>query len=173
MSLEYITKILVALVVVVTGFTTNYYVKIKKELRDTFIDNTPASDFPKPIEQQSFTAKEIAGYISNCYKQMTSLPEDEQRDTVCYILNSPNGFNLTNEDVKKYLQSDLSSQLEIQFDQKNDILVIGFKEAGEDVYLEGSGDVTTQTIECSNINPCPQNLFCAIDIQNQRSKSKK
>ncbi|MBD3155114.1 MAG: hypothetical protein GF368_00475 [Candidatus Aenigmarchaeota archaeon] len=90
MSLEYIVKITILLVVVIviTGMIINFYDQIKAKIKELFGRKEPEVDFPKIIDKTSFTAGEVSAYIESCHSTMSSLPEEVQDNIICYLLRS-------------------------------------------------------------------------------------
>jgi len=95
MSLEYIIKmtILLVVVVVVIGLMLKFSSDLKLTIKKLFGGEKKDVDFPQIIEKNDFSENEVAVYIESCYSTMMSLKESEQKDTVCYLLKSGSGFN--------------------------------------------------------------------------------
>jgi len=93
--------------------------------------------FPKIVKQSEFSAGEISTYIESCYDTMTNLPDNEQKDIECYILDADNTFNLfvTEEDILNDLKPDIRDKVEIKTNFDKNLIIIRFKDVGDKIII--------------------------------------
>jgi hypothetical protein len=90
------------------------------------------------IEQRGFTAKEIANYIDSCISTQESLPESEQKDTVCYLLIStsvPPQYDADEYSVLENLPESLKDKVSITTDFDRSPVIIEYKDLGNKVLV--------------------------------------
>ncbi|GEM_PF-7114766 len=109
LSLEYIFKILILSVVAIIIILTimNFYEDIESIVKSWFRGEEKI-EFPKDVTRDSFNSGEIATYIQDCYSRMSSLPEQKQKDIVCYILLARNGFSVNIDEIRARLPRDIN-----------------------------------------------------------------
>lgn len=144
MALDYVFKVLITVVTiaVVIALIVKFSDDIKKAIAD-FICNITGScskvqKFPKSINQDSFTPYEVANYIDNCLSTELSLPENQQKDTVCYILFSKTSFassGLTADSLQQALPESLKDKVVVQTDFSHDYLRIQFQDLGNKIIV--------------------------------------
>jgi len=134
MSMEYIIKILILLVLVVTiiALIIKFSDDIKRMVKDLFPEKNDY-DFPQLFEKSSFSAGEISAYVESCYSTMSSLPEDEQSDEVCYILQAENGFTITQDDLINKLSAELKGKTQIITDFSKGIIKIQYQDVENNI----------------------------------------
>lgn len=137
MSMEYIIKIMILLVVVtvVIGLIVKFKDEIQVMVKNLFGSNENNHKFPQIIEKNSFSSGEVSAYIEDCYSFMKSLPEDEQEDIICYLLQSNNGFTITNVTLKSKLSSELEDKVEIITEFQKDIIKIQYQDIGNEILV--------------------------------------
>jgi len=143
MSLEYIFRIAILLVVVIVmvSLILKFSDTIKKMVSDfikQIFGEKQTSKFPENKEKNSFTAGEVKTYIDSCYLYWTSLEEVDQKDTVCYILLSQVPFNSTGV-TKQSLMNVLSSSIKDKVDIKTNFglthISIKFESLGDRIVV--------------------------------------
>jgi len=124
LSLEYIVKMIIILVVIMVTITLiiKFKSNIQVAVKNLFGKDQEQLNFPQIIEKKSFSLGEISAYIESCYSTMTSLPEDEQKNIICYLLESEDGFSITKEDLENIISNDIKDSK--WYDQDYDEWVI-------------------------------------------------
>jgi len=140
MSLEYIVKIMILLVVVavVIGLTIKFKNDIQLLIKNIFGRDEAKHNFPEIKGKNSFSPGEISVYIESCYSTMASLPEDEQSDIVCYLLDSldsKTGFSLTRQEIMNSVSSDLKDKVEITASFGRDIIKVEYQDIGNKILV--------------------------------------
>jgi len=137
MSLEYIVKIMILLVVVavVIGLIIKFKDDIQIFMGNIFGRNEVKHNFPEIKGKNSFSPGEISVYIESCYSTMASLPEDEQSDIVCYLLDSKTGFSLTGQEIMNSVSSDLKDKVEITASFGRDIIKVEYQDIGNKILV--------------------------------------
>jgi len=137
MALETIFKILILLVAVavIIGLIISFSDQVRNIVKgfiNKFFGKPATQDFPKQIEKDSFSASEIASYIESCYSTMTSVPEDEQKDTNCFLLI---GKSFESSGILERVSSSIRNNVEIRADFTRGILIIGFQDVGNKIIV--------------------------------------
>jgi len=137
MSMEYIIKIMILLVVVavVISLIVKFKGEIQVMVKNLFGPKENNHKFPQIIEKNSFSSGEVSAYIENCYFSMKSLPEDEQEDIICYLLQSNNGFSITSAMLRNKLSSELEDKVEITTEFQKDIIKIQYQDIGNKILV--------------------------------------
>jgi len=137
MSIEYIIKIMILLVVVavVISLIVKFKGEIQVMVKNLFGPKENNHKFPQIIEKNSFSSGEVSAYIENCYFSMKSLPEDEQEDIICYLLQSNNGFSITSAMLRNKLSSELEDKVEITTEFQKDIIKIQYQDIGNKILV--------------------------------------
>ncbi len=146
MSLEYIIKITLLLVVVVVamglilGFSDDIKVAVSYFFKNLLGNDDTDYDFPEIVEKNSFSLGEVSVYIESCHSLMSSLSEDEQRNIVCYVLEADETFDNfgPGADPGTDWESELSSlalvsDIEADFDKV--IIKIEYKDVGNSIII--------------------------------------
>jgi len=142
MALEYVFKVLIMLVTVaviiglIYTFSSDIRGSINKIIGDWFKSSKPPAE--KTIEQDSFTAKEIAVYIESCLSTQESIPENEQKDVVCYTLlskSTPPKFTATKTSVLENLPKSIKEKVTITTTFKRSYVVIEFRDLGNEIIV--------------------------------------
>ncbi|MEM7826950.1 MAG: hypothetical protein QXQ40_01860 [Candidatus Aenigmatarchaeota archaeon] len=139
MSLEYIVKIIILLVVasVIILLITNFYDEIRTTVKCWFdpekCSPKKLADFPKTITKDTFSSGEIVTYIDSCLSNIQALPEVEQKDIVCYILMATSGFRATRLEVIALLPNNIKDKVEIETDFTKDYVKIEFLDVGDKI----------------------------------------
>jgi hypothetical protein len=144
MALDYVFKVLITVVTiaVVIALIIKFSDDIKKAIND-FICNITGScgktqKFPKNINQDSFATSEVVNYIDSCLATETALPENDQKDIICYILFSKNTFassGVTATTLQQALPQSLKDSVSIQTDFSHDYLKIQFQDLGNKIVV--------------------------------------
>jgi hypothetical protein len=118
LSLEYIFKILILSVVAAIIILTiiNFYGDIEGFIKNWF-KGEEKEEFPKEVTKDYFNSGEVATYIQDCYSKMSSLPEQKQKDIVCYILLARNGFSVNINEIKARLPRDVNVTFSATFNK--------------------------------------------------------
>jgi len=134
LSLEYIFKILILSVVAAIVILTimNFYGDIEIFIKG-FTKSENKTDFPKEVTKDSFNAGEIANYIQTCYLKMSSLPENKQKDIVCYILLARNGFSVNVEEIRRRIPENINVTFSASFSRN--YLKIEFRDVGNRIIV--------------------------------------
>ncbi|RLB75548.1 MAG: hypothetical protein DRH24_19430 [Deltaproteobacteria bacterium] len=137
LSLEYIVKVLILLVVVavVIGMIIKFSDRIKYWVYELFRKDEQTTEFPKRVTQDSFSSGEIATYIESCLLTMSSLPEEEQEDIDCYILTVNQNFIASPDEVIARLSPETAQKTEIQTDFSRDLVIIQYQDIGNKVIV--------------------------------------
>ena len=144
MALDYVFKVLITVVTiaVVIGLIIHFVDEIKKAIAD-FICNVTGTcgkmqKFPKTINQDSFTTAEVVNYIDSCLSTESALPENQQKDIVCYILFSKTTFEssgVTASSLQQSLPQSLVGSVVVQTDFSHDYLRIQFQDLGNKIIV--------------------------------------
>ena len=112
MSLEYMVKMMIVLVVVVVvvGLIIKFSSDLKLTIKKLFGEEKKDFNFPEIIEKNSFTPGEVSVYMESCYSKMTSIPESQQKDVICYLLKSKEGFIFGKGNIQ--IPKDLTGKVE-------------------------------------------------------------
>ena len=138
MALEYIVKLMILLVVITVIITIIIKFKddIKTFINEFFGKNVNILDFPKIIDKNTFNPGEVSTYIEDCYYTMVSLPENEQKDIVCYVLISETSFSpgfQTN--LRDALSDDIEGIVDIQTVFDRDVVKIQYVDVGNRILV--------------------------------------
>ena len=137
LSLEYIVRLMIILVVI--AVVMSIIMKFKDDIRiwiDEFLGSDEKPNFPKIIDDKTtFSIGEITVYIEDCYYTMTSLPEDEQEDIVCYVLIPKEGFELRKEDLESVISNDIIDKVDIQTLFNRDVIKIQYQDLGNRILV--------------------------------------
>jgi len=147
MALDYIFKVLITVVTiaVIIALIVKFSDDIKKSINDFLCSITGSckkQTTPKPINQDSFTADEVTNYIETCYDTQMSLPENQQKDTTCFILFSKTSFassGITGSSLMQALPSSMADKVVIESDFSHDYLKINYQDLGNKVVVTESG----------------------------------
>lgn len=145
MSLEYITKLIILLVVVVVsvGLIMSFSSQIKYQVSCFFFgdcgekNKVTSGNFPITIKEKEFTISQVANYIESCYDTFSSLPEEEQEDKDCYVLIADYPFrNMINKkDLLNYLDERIREHVEFKATLNKEVLTISFEDLGNKVVI--------------------------------------
>jgi hypothetical protein len=142
MALEYVFKVLIMLVTVaviiglIYTFSSDIRGAISKVI-DWFKPDKKTTE-EKTIEQDSFTAKEIAVYIESCLSTQEQIDEKDQKDVVCYTLlskSTPPKFTATKSSVVENLPKEIKDKVTITTTFKRSYVVIEFKDLGNEIIV--------------------------------------
>jgi len=144
MALDYVFKVLITVVTiaVVIALIVKFSDDIKRAISD-FICNVTGTcskmqKFPKTINQDSFTTAEVVNYIDSCLSTESALPENQQKDIVCYILFSKTTFassGVTASSLQQSLPQSLVGSVVVQTDFSHDYLRIQFQDLGNKIIV--------------------------------------
>lgn len=140
MALDVVVKFVIVLVVaaVVIGLFVTFSHDAESGVRDMFGEEEgPEIDFPKTVQQNTFSAGSVAQYVESCYDTMMELSEIEQEDTVCYILMANIDFSefTSVSEIEGAVSSDLGQNVEFNTDLGRAYIQITFKELGNTVVV--------------------------------------
>ena len=125
--------ILLVVVAVVISLIVRFSDDIKLTIKKFFDKDETDLDFPKIEEKNSFSPGEVSIYIESCYFHMTSLPEDEQKDIICYLLKSGTGFGFGSSDI--HLSSDLTRNVDFTASFNENVLTIKYQDVGNRIIV--------------------------------------
>jgi len=148
MALEYIFKVLITLVTiaVIIALIVKFSDDIKKSINDFLCSITGSCKKPtgpKSITQDSFTADEMANYIETCYDTQMALPENQQKDTPCFILFSKESFassGINRVSLQQALPYSVADKVVFESDFTHDYLKINYEDLGNKIVVTESGD---------------------------------
>jgi len=145
MALEYIFKILIMLVVV--AVIVMLIVQFSNEIRQAVqgfvckFSNTcggTSDEFPKNIEQDSFTSGEIATYIDSCLSSNLAKPEGEQKGIVCYTLLAAKApyFDANKDSILSSISPNIRDKVSIDTDFSKHYIKIEFEDISNGIIVE-------------------------------------
>lgn len=137
MALEYVVKVMILLVVVfvVINLIFGFSDDIKLAIKRFFSRDEDNFNFPEYVEGDRFTAGQLSVYIDNCYHQMVSLPESEQKDVICYVLKSDTGFASISKD---YISIPIDLDVTFEMNWNSGIVVkIEYEDVGNKIVVSG------------------------------------
>ena len=137
LALDYIVRILILAVVATVIILTiiNFSDEIKTAINKWLFKEEKKIDFPKTEEKEAFSSGEIAKYIQSCYSAMESLPEIDQKDTICYILLAKRGFSANSREILNLLSEELRNRTEIIANFSKSYVKIEFKDIGDKILV--------------------------------------
>lgn len=137
LALEYIVRILILSVVAAIIILTiiNFYDDIEIAIKNFISPKNVSIDFPKTITKDSFSAGEIANYITACYNAMLSISEAEQRDIICYVLLARNGFSVSTQNILASIPRDIIANVEIRASFTKDFVKIEFRDVNNKILV--------------------------------------
>ena len=130
MSLEYIIKFLILLVVaaVVIGMLFSFSSDIKTKIRDMFGKEKEIKT--TSIEADSFSTAQIKTYMNSCWEKTG---ERYNKDFICYILKG-DVSGVTKEDLKNSV--DGAEVVVDDFDPTKKVTIIRFVDVGDKIVVE-------------------------------------
>lgn len=141
LELEYIFRVVIMLVTVavivglVYSFSQDIRSAINKFLSSLFGKSAPPGS--KTINQDTFTAREIATLVESCYSNNMALPENEQKDSVCYVLLAKTQpyFNADKDSILKNVSPNIKNQVEFKTDFNMQYLKIQYQDLGNKIIV--------------------------------------
>lgn len=141
MAFEYIVKVMILLVVVavVVGLMIRFSGDIKRKVADLFRKENEYPKFPQIKENARFGPREIAAYVQSCHSLMSSLPQGQQRDEICYLLKADSPFSTfcdsCSQKIRQSLPNDLLRVTEIAATFNKEIIKISYVDIGDRILI--------------------------------------
>lgn len=141
LALEYIFRIVIMLVTVavmiglIYTFSSDIRSSIDKFLSSLFGKSAPPGT--KTISQDTFSSREIATFIDSCYSSNKALPENEQKDTVCFVLLAKTSpyFNVDTNSILNNVSPSIKNQVDFKTDFTLQYVKIQYQDLGNRIIV--------------------------------------
>ncbi|MBN2094663.1 MAG: hypothetical protein JW727_01315 [Candidatus Aenigmarchaeota archaeon] len=135
------TVILFLVLVAVAGIVNAYFIvghnDLKGRIQNLLNPSGRVQEFPKIIQEKSFSSGDIAGYVENCYDAILKVPESQREDTVCYLLTSGSeiGLSASPLEIRQLLRIELQEKVYLPSNLSRDHLRIEYLNTGRQVFV--------------------------------------